>query len=138
MDEKELFKEHFYTCADLLKNRYTNKEGQERDILGHIINNFMEELQHDLKRMNFKDFYHKYLKNTLFYDCNDFTNSEIINIINESPLNDRDKLLSRLYWVDNKVEQEIADTLGVDIKTIRRNIPKISQILKQTCAKIFN
>lgn len=137
LDEKEIFKNLFYDCRKALLEKFPNKEGQENEILGHIVNNFLEDLKYNINKMDFKEFYHTYLQNTKFFDCNDFTNSEIEEIIKESSLSERDKTLAKLYWVDNKVEQDIADELYCDIKTIRRNIPKISDILKSTCSKMY-
>lgn len=137
MDEKEKFAVEFYKTCDLIVSNYQNKEEQEKEIIGFIINTFLHQVQCDIEKMQFREFYKKYLGGTLFLDCYDFTKSEIETIINESPLNDRDRKLATLYWLDMKSEDDIAYKLCIDRKTVRNNIPKISMILKQTCSKLF-
>lgn len=137
IDTKEKFKTEFEElCSEILK-RYPTKLGQEREIAGYIIIDYLNHITHDTSQLSFIEFYKKYLTGTMFLDCNDFTKTQIKEIIAEAPLNERDRILATMYWVDIKNEQDIANELNYDIRTIRNNIPKISQILKQTCAKIY-
>ena len=138
MDEKERFKEEFYkTINDFLK-AYPDKKEQEFEIIGKVINIFLHSVQLDTERLSFVEFYKKYLKHTLFLGNVDFTNTEVEQIIAESKLNERDKHLATLYWVDMMSEADIVDELGIDRKTVRNNIPKISLELKKVAAKMYS
>lgn len=121
---------------NLFLSHFSNKNGQEREIVGVIINNFLHEVQLDCEKMCFIDFYKKYLSGSLFYDCDDFTKKQIIEIIQESKLCERDRKLAIMYWVDMATEEKMADELMIDRKTVRNNIPKISMILKETSSKL--
>ena len=136
MDEVERFKEEFYSALDVLLARYPNKDGEEREMLGYIINQHLHQVKVDMEHMNFIEFYDKYLKGTMFHDYGDFTNTQIKQIIDESPLSERDRKLASYYFIDMMCEEEIADRLMIDKKTVRNNIPKISIVLKKTSSKI--
>lgn len=137
MDTKEKFKEEFEKTCKLVISQYPHKNGQEREIIGLIINNFLHEVQLDCEKLCFLDFYKKYLIGSLFLDCGDFTKKQIIEIIQESPLCERDRKLAIMYWTDMNSEDKIAEELMIDRKTVRNNIPKISMILKMTASKIY-
>lgn len=137
MDTKEKFKEEFEKTCQCVKEQYQEKDGQEREIVGLIINTFLHEVQLNIEKMSFIDFYKMYLSGSLFLDCTDFTKKQIVEIIQESPLNDRDRKLANLYWVDLGTEEEIASELQIDRKTVRNNIPKIGMILKTTASKLY-
>ena len=135
MEEKERFKFLFEECLEKILKQYPHKEGEERDIMGFIINTYLLAISCDIEKLDFRDFYDKYLQGTLFLCCEDFTTSEIAEIIKEARLNDRDKKLAKMYWVDLLCEEEISDNLMIDRKTVRNNIPKISMALKQASAR---
>lgn len=137
MDIKEEFKDEFYKTCNFVKTNYPSKEEQEGEIVGTIIIQLLHEVQHDTEKMNFIEFYKKHLKGTLFLCCDDFTATEIKQIIEESPLNERDKLIATTYWIDLMSEEDISYKVGCDKKTIRNNIPKISMILKTTASKLY-
>ena len=137
MDTKEKFKEEFEKTCNLVLSQFPNKNGQEREIVGLIINNFLHEVQLDCEKMCFIDFYKKYLSGSLFFNCDDFTKKQIVEIIQESTLCDRDRQLAIMYWVEMETEEKISDKLQIDRKTVRNNIPKISVMLKETSAKLY-
>lgn len=68
---------------------------------------------------------------------NDFTISEITEIINETALNKLDKNIAVMRYIKRMTFDEIANKLDRDIKTIQKRIPNISIKLKQTCVKLF-
>lgn len=137
IDTKETFKIEFEDLCKMIITRFPNKEGQEREIAGYIVIKHLHDALHDASNLSFIEFYKKYLQNTMFFDCDDFTQSQKVEIIKEASLRDRDRKLAYMYFIDIKPEQEIADELGVDIRTVRNNIPKISQALKETSAKMY-
>lgn len=67
----------------------------------------------------------------------DFTVSEIREIISETPLKQLDRDIAYLRYIDCMTFDEISDQLGYDPKTIKSHLPDISLKLKSTCAKIF-
>lgn len=137
IDEKEIFVDEFNKTVEEFIKRFPHKDGQEKQIVGHMINNSIRNIRKDILEIpSFKDLYQKRLKGTLYIEREDLTKSETVEVINESYLTERDKQLATMYFVEYRSEQEIADKLGFDIRTIRNNIPKISLILKKTYAKL--
>lgn len=137
IDTKEKFKEEFEKTCSFLVSRYPSKKNQEKEIVGVIINRFLHEVQLDCEKLNYLDFYKKYLVGTSFLDYTNFTKNQIIEIIQESSLSERDRKLATLYWVDLKSDEDIADILSIDKKTVRNNIPKLSVILQNTASKLY-
>lgn len=137
MDIKEEFSCEFYKACESIRTNYPSKEDDEGNIVGTIIIQLLHEIQHDAEKMSFIEFYKKYIKGSLFLGCEDFTASQIKEIIEESTLIERDKKLARYYWLEMMSEEMIANELQVDRKTVRNNIPKISVILKATASKIY-
>lgn len=122
------------TCNKLLQ-KYPDKAGEEEQIILHMYNEIYSDI---VTSKSFIDLWKSRLTGTLYLGCEDFTKNQILKIIEESPLNERDRLLATLYWVDLETEDNIAYKLQIDRKTVRNNIPKVSLILKTTCMKIFN
>lgn len=67
----------------------------------------------------------------------DFTVSEIKEIISETPLKQLDRDIAYLRYIDCMTFDEISDQLGYDPKTIKSHLPDISIKLKSTCTKLF-
>lgn len=135
-DLKEVFKDEFESACSILLSRFPEKEDEERNIVGTVIINTLHQFKCDAEKLCFIDLYNKYFPNTLFLSADDFTATETLKIIEEAPLSDRDKKLSKMYWVDLLSEDEISSKLMIDRKTVRNNIPKISLILKKTASKV--
>lgn len=135
MEEYDRFRDLFNGCLAKIIERFPYKEGEERQIMGFIVNNYLLEVSCDLEKLDFRDFYDKYLQGSLFLGCNDFTKSEVKKIIEEARLNERDSKLATMYWIDLLSEDDIGYKLGIDRKTVRNNIPKISYLLKRASAR---
>jgi len=137
MDLKEKFRLEFEKTTEWIIKEYPNKDESARNIVGEIIIDKLHEIRYDSENLNFIEFYKKYLLGSLYLDCDDFTESQIDNIINESHLTERDRKLAKYYWLDLLSEEEISNKLFIDRKTVRNNIPKISMKLKETASKIY-
>lgn len=137
MEEKERFKIEFERTVEAILKKYPTKEGVEKEIVGHIINTFLHQVQIDVEKLTFVDFYKEYLQGTLYLDYNDFTSSQIREIIDESPLSELDKKLSIYYWLEMRSEEDIARELGIDKKTVRKHIPNVSMVLKKTSSRLY-
>ena len=87
--------------------------------------------------MDFKELYKKHLKGLLIFSKEDFTKKELEAIIEEAYLNERDKAIAKLYYLEEMKHEEIADRLGVDRKTITRNMPRLKEILKKQALKFI-
>lgn len=68
----------------------------------------------------------------------DFTVSEILEIIDETPLTDIDKEIAILRYTKCMTFEDIAVRVCLDKQTIQKRIPKISIRLKLTCTKLFS
>ena len=66
-----------------------------------------------------------------------FTVSEIKEIIAETALTQLDRDIAVYRYCECMSFDEIAEKLGYDIRTIKRHLPSISLSLKTTCAKLF-
>jgi len=84
------------------------------------------------------DFFKKLTDDAKKSLCKDnFTISEIKEIIAETPLTQLDRDIAILRYCECMSFDEIADKLEYDIRTIRKHLPTISLSLKSTCAKLF-
>lgn len=137
MDLKEKFKLEFEKTTEWIVKEYPNKEECARNIVGEIIIDKLHEIRYTSENLNFIEFYKKYLAGSLYLDCDDFTKSQIQEIIKESHLTERDRKLAEYYWLDLLSEEEISNRLQIDRKTVRNKIPKISLKLKETSSKLY-
>jgi len=62
MDTKELFKDNFYELSSLIQTKYFKEENESKEIIGHLLNNFLSSVELDINSMDFIEFYKKYLK----------------------------------------------------------------------------
>lgn len=69
--------------------------------------------------------------------ANDFTVSEIYELINETALSDVDRSIAELRYIKSETILQISVDVGLDEKTVQRRIKKISQQLKNTIKKLF-
>jgi len=116
---------------------YHKDDKVSEEIVEKIMMSYIRQCTIDSTNLGFSDFYKKYLNGMLVYDSHDFTSSEIMSIINETPLSDRDKEIAKLYYIELKSEEDIAYIVGIDKKTVHSNLPKISIKLKTTCSKLY-
>ena len=67
----------------------------------------------------------------------DFTVSEIKEIINETPLSVVEREIAYCRYVDCMTFEEIADRMNYGVTTVKRHLPRISIKLKTTCTRLF-
>lgn len=120
-----------------LKLYYEKSDEKTELILSDLVSVFVKEVIKDSSSLSFVEFFAKYLNDESLLTSDDFLASEIERIINETPLSERDKKIARLRYIEKKSEDEIADLLLVDKKTVHNNISKISVLLKKTCFLIY-
>lgn len=120
-----------------LKHYYDKSDEKIELILSDLISVFAKEVIKDSSSLSFVEFFSKYLNDESLLTSEDFLTSEIERIIRETPLSDRDKSIATLRYIGKKSEDEIADTLMIDKKTVHNNISKISSSLKKTCFLIY-
>lgn len=65
----------------------------------------------------------------------DFTVSEIIWLISETPMRDEDKRIAVKRFVQCKTLEQIAEETELDIKTVKKRVTIIELELKLTCLK---
>lgn len=121
-----------------LKIKYPEKKGVAEELISKILIEFIAQIKKDNENLTFLDFYKKYLNEHKFINREDFTNSQFEKIINESNLNERDKRIAIMNWMEFKSEEKIADELMIDRKTVRNNIPKIAKKLRITISKLIS
>ena len=69
---------------------------------------------------------------------NDFTASEIKEIVAEMCLSELDRNIAILRFVDCMTIDEIAYKLGIDYRTCKVHIDRIKEKFNQTCIKFFS
>ncbi|MCQ2743092.1 MAG: hypothetical protein MJ239_07410 [Bacilli bacterium] len=120
-----------------LISRQYQRNTEASELIVEVIMMFrLQECLRDAETMNFVEFSKKYINKYEFFEYKDFSVTEIKAIIGETPLTERDRKLAELRYIDLKSEEEIADILYIDKKTVHSNIPKISIALKRTAAKL--
>lgn len=137
-DIKDTFRDKFYILADNIEKKYGKLQHDSLNLVGNIINNYLDELLLDVARNNFKDFYIKHLQGTLYLGCEDFTAKEIDEIIDNSRLSPDDRRIAHHYYVEQSSANQIGDNVAVDPRTIRTKLPSISLELKQTASKLYS
>lgn len=120
-----------------INKNYQKGEEVSLSIVEEVIKSLLEESLLDTSRLTFVEFSNKYLSNLNFFDYRDFTSTEIKEIIGETPLTERDRHIATLRYIECKSEEEIADKLMIDKKTVHSNIPKISYSLKRTASRLY-
>lgn len=74
-------------------------------------------------------------KLTLNYD--DFTASELIEIVQEMKCRDECKDIIIMYYIKCLTLEEIANELNVDYRTIANRLKKLKLQFNMTCIKLF-
>ena len=120
-----------------LKLNYEKSDEQIDLIIDDLLSVYIKEVIKDSSRLSFVEFYSRYLSDESILSSGDFLTSEIDRIIQETPLTDRDKKIAKLRYEEKKSEDEIADILQIDKKTVHTNISKISTALRKTCRILY-
>lgn len=120
-----------------LKLNYEKSDEQIDLIIDDLLSIHIKEVIKDSSRLSFVEFYSRYLSDESILSSGDFLTSEIERIIQETPLTDRDKKIAKLRYEEKKSEDEIADILQIDKKTVHTNISKISTALRNTCRILY-
>jgi RNA polymerase sigma factor (sigma-70 family) len=134
--EKLILKE-VEEVAALISKLYPHKNEFLCEIIERLIHEKIELIKVDIYQLDFKELYKKHLKGLLIFSREDFTKKELEAIIEEAYLNERDKAIAKLYYLEEMKHEEIADRLGVDRKTITRNMPRLKEILKKQALKFI-
>lgn len=74
-------------------------------------------------------------KKGLTYD--DFTVSELTEIINETPLTSLEKELAVERFINRMTYEGLSKKFYYEPRTIKSKLAKISKLLKKTCVKLF-
>lgn len=97
----------------------------------------MEQLKTMFNPTRFNKFSQLTREELMNLTAKDFTVSEIIEIINETPLSDRDKTIAINRYTKGMTLEDIADILNVDSRTVGKALRNISSKLRDTCQKMF-
>lgn len=148
---KKEFSEEFNKTCEYIAEKYprfenSNKVDQEKSLayaglcVGTCLINLLLKIQVDSNTMTVLDFYSKYGNALPLLEFRDFTNTQIKELINESPLSARDKSIAYKMYVEQKTYDEIVDEVNniADSRTIGNNKQRISDILKHTATLIYN
>ena len=68
---------------------------------------------------------------------NDFTVSEIIELINETVLSPENRIIARLRFAKDMTIEAIAEKIKRDVKTVQRRLPAIEIQLNKTILKFL-
>lgn len=136
---KDDFKALFEETINCIKENYSKTDEQARIIVGTIINNNLKLMQVRADLLNFVEFYKTYdINKPSVFNYNDFTVSQIKQIIEESPMSLQDKKIAYKMFAERKTYETIAEECDISQPlTISNNKDRIKNILKQTCGKIY-
>lgn len=67
----------------------------------------------------------------------DFIVSEFKEIVSETALTEMDRLIILYRHIDCMTHEQIAEKVGIDIRTCTKRIPKIEAKIKNTYLKLF-
>lgn len=145
---KKQFSTKFEETTEVIANKYprftNNKKDEDKTlsiakiVVGTMCINLMNQMQVDASTLNVLDFYTKYGNAMPILEFYDFTKSQIKELINESPLNDRDKEIAYKMYAEQKTYDEIADETNIgDSKTVGNNKTRISEALKRTVMLVY-
>lgn len=119
-------------------NKFNKDEAISEEIVNRIFKSYIIAVASDIHNLSFTEFYKKYINGMSVFQASDFTKTQIQTIIDETPLTERDRNIARLYFIELKSEDYIADKLMLDKKTVRSNLVKIRGYLNSTCCKLFS
>ena len=135
---KENVKYEMQRTINDLKFNFGRTDEESLKIVATILCNLLKQMQIDADELTFLEFFSKYIHNAEVLKFSDFTNSQLIAIINETPLSDEDKLIAKKMYIDRKTYSDIADECGIgDERTIGNNKDRISHMLKLTAMRLY-
>lgn len=137
-DTKRRFKEEFdETVHDVMVN-FGKPEEIARLIVGTVICNTLKKLQIDTDELLFIEFYKKYVHEPKALSYEDFTVSQLKQIIDETPMSNSDRQIAYKMFIERKTQLDIADEVGVsEPRTIGNNKERISKRLRVTASKLY-
>lgn len=125
------------STKELLIDKFPEKKEYADEIIDVILARELLKFRIELSTKSFLQLYQEYCLPTETLECEDVTKSEVETLIYEAKLSERDNKIAKLYFVDHKSEDNIAQELMVDKKTIHSNLPKISHRLKRTAIQLY-
>lgn len=137
-DTKRRFKEEFdETVHDVMVN-FGKSEDIARLIVGTVICNTLKKLQIDTDELLFIEFYKKYVHQPKALSFDDFTVSQLKQIIDETPMSNSDRQIAYKMFIERKTQLDIADEVGFsEPRSIGNNKDRISKRLKVTASKLY-
>lgn len=137
-DTKRRFKEEFdETVHDVMVN-FGKSEEIARLIVGTVICNTLKKLQIDTDELLFIEFYKKYVHESKTLSFDDFTVSQLKQIIDETPMSNSDRQIAYKMFIERKTQLDIADEVGFsEPRSIGNNKDRISNRLKVTASKLY-
>lgn len=137
-DTKRRFKEEFdETVHDVMAN-FGKSEDIARLIVGTVICNTLKKLQIDTDELLFIEFYKKYVHQPKALSFDDFTVSQLKQIIDETPMSNSDRQIAYKMFIERKTQLDIADEVGFsEPRSIGNNKDRISKRLKVTASKLY-
>lgn len=137
-DTKRRFKEEFdETVHDVMVN-FGKSEEIARLIVGTVICNTLKKLQIDTDELLFIEFYKKYVHEPTTLSFDDFTVSQLKQIIDETPMSNSDRQIAYKMFIERKTQLDIADEVGFsEPRSIGNNKDRISNRLKVTASKLY-
>lgn len=137
-DTKRRFKEEFdETVHDVMVN-FGKSEEIARLIVGTVICNTLKKLQIDTDELLFIEFYKKYVHEPKTLSFDDFTVSQLKQIIDETPMSNSDRQIAYKMFIERKTQLDIADEVGFsEPRSIGNNKDHISNRLKVTASKLY-
>lgn len=137
-DVKEEFKSEFHKAVEEIRCTYSKDEKTSRLIVGTIICNLLKRIQIDADERLFMDFYRKYIHTLKVLSFDDFTASQLQNIIDETPMSDDDKKIAHKLFIERKTYQDIARECYIgEPRTIGNNRDRISKLFNSTTSKLY-
>lgn len=103
-DTKRRFKEEFdETVHDVMVN-FGKSEDIARLIVGTVICNTLKKLQIDTDELLFIEFYKKYVHEAKTLSFDDFTVSQLKQIIDETPMSNSDRQIAYKMFIERKTQ----------------------------------
>ena len=137
-DTKLRFKEEFDEAVRDVMVNFGKSEEIARLIVGTVICNTLKKLQIDTDELLFIEFYKKYVHEPKALAFDDFTVSQLKQIIDETPMSDSDRQIAYKRYIERKTQLDIADEVGFsEPRSIGNNKDRISKRLKVTASKLY-
>lgn len=137
-DTKRRFKEEFDETVHDVRINFGKSEDIARLIVGTVICNTLKKLQIDTDELLFIEFYKKYVHQPKALSFDDFTVSQLKQIIDETPMSNSDRQIAYKMFIERKTQLDIADEVGFsEPRSIGNNKDRISNRLKVTASKLY-